>query len=174
MALSLPRLLNKGEYPLCGGTTDGGGAVCAFYFRGKVANVAAHLTNKKKKQIIADRIEGMSLRKIADKHGCSEYAVRQAIKNDPDFAAKIAKKKEQNTKEMLEYFTEQKGKAQQLLSSIIEALSDPDKLARANVRDLATAYGIIADKFLQTAPRESDELLQKAKEILGAYDGAIK
>ena len=174
MALSLPRLLNKGEYPLRGGTTDGGGAVCAFYFRGKVANVAARLTDKQKKKIIAEYVSGQSMRALARKYNIAPSTIKRVIDRDPKTKQEATDKKRQNTKEMLEYFTEQKGKAQQLLSSIIEALSDPDKLARANVRDLATAYGIIADKFLQTAPRESDELLQKAKEILGAYDGAIK
>jgi hypothetical protein len=75
---------------------------------------------------------------------------------------------------MLEYMDGQKGKAQELLTRIIEALGNPEKLARANVRDLATAYGIIADKFIQTSPKANDEALRKAAEILGGINAVIK
>ena len=136
--------------------------------------MAARVTGKKRKQIIADRIEGMSIRKLAEKYGVSRYAVELAIKSDPEFSQKMTQKKEQDTLEMLEYMDRQKTNAQKLLSAIIEALNDPEKLARANVRDLATAYGIIADKFIQASPKNGDEILQKAREILGGIDGVIK
>ena len=116
----------------------------------------------------------MSLRKIAEKHGVSIYAVRCAIKYDPKIEQKITDKKEANTLEMLAYLDAQKGKAQELLSKILEALGDPDKLARSNVRDLATAYGIIADKFIQTAPTGGDDVLARARKMLGQVDGVIK
>lgn len=151
-----------------------GGGCRLFYFHREVVTVASRLTGKKRKQIIADRVEGMSFRKIAAKYGISDYAVRKIVKSDPGFTQKIAQKKEQDTLEMLEYMDQQKTSAQKLLSAIIEALNDPEKLARANVRDLATAYGIIADKFIQAAPKNGDEILQKAREILGGVDGVIK
>ena len=116
----------------------------------------------------------MSIRKLAEKYGVSRYAVELAIKSDPEFSQKMTQKKEQDTLEMLEYMDRQKTNAQKLLSAIIEALNDPEKLARANVRDLATAYGIIADKFIQASPKNGDEILQKAREILGGIDGVIK
>ena len=157
----------------CMGKQAGGGCRL-FYFHREVVTVASRLTGKKRKQIIADHIEGMSIRKLAEKYGVSRYAVECAIKSDPDFRQKMTQKKEQDTLEMLEYMNQQKTKAQKLLDAIIEALNDPEKLARANVRDLATAYGIIADKFIQAAPKNGDEILQKAREILGGIDGVIK
>ena len=132
------------------------------------------LTDKQKKQIIADRIEGMSLRALAAKYGVSTYAVRCAIKSDAEITQKITQKKEQNTLDMLQYMESQKSSIQKLLTDMIEAMHDPYKLAKANVRDLATAYGIIYDKIMQSSPKASDELLQNARDILGEIDGVIR
>ena len=132
------------------------------------------LTDKQKKQIIADRVEGLSIRKIAEKNGVSTYAVLKAIEAEPDFKQKITEKKEQNTLDMLQYMDCQKPKIQSLLANIIEALNDPEKLKRANVRDLATAYGIIYDKITASAPKTNDELLNKAREVLGGVHGVIE
>lgn len=134
----------------------------------------AKLSDKDKKRIVMDRVNGHSLRKIAEKYHVSDTTVRRVLKGDPKTSEKVAAKKEANTMEMLQYMDAQKGKAQELLSKIINALGEPDKLARANVRDLATAYGIIADKFIQTAPAGGDDVLARAKEILGGIDGVIK
>lgn len=136
--------------------------------------MAAHLTDKQKKKIIADRANGLSLRQLAAKYGTSRTTVQRVIAKDPATCQMVTAKKEQNTQEMLEYMDGQKGKAQELLTRIIEALGDPEKLKRANVRDLATAYGIIADKFIQTSPKANDEALRKAAEILGGINAVIK
>lgn len=134
----------------------------------------AKLSDKQRKQIIAERVSGQRYKQIAIKFHVSETTVRNVCHKDPKTAERCASKKEANTLEMLAYMDSQKGKAQELLSKIIEALGDPEKLARANVRDLATAYGIIADKFIQTAPNTGDDLLLRAKAILGEVDGVIK
>lgn len=132
------------------------------------------LSDKDKKKIVVERVNGAKLQQIARKYHVSETTIRRVLKGDPKTAEKVESKKEANTLEMLQYMDAQKGKAQELLSKILEALGDPDKLARANVRDLATAYGIIADKFIQTAPTGGDDVLARAREMLGGIDGVIK
>ena len=134
----------------------------------------AALSDKTKKAIIAAKVEGIPVRKIAELYHVSPTTVQSVVKASPEIKARAEKKKEQNTLEMLAYMDVQKGKAQRLLTAILEALSDPEKLARANIRDLATAYGIITDKFIQAAPHTDDATLVKAREILGGIDGAIK
>lgn len=136
--------------------------------------MAARLTDKQKKQIISERIKGASLGDLAKKYHVAKSTIARTCNRDPETVRKATAKKEQNTQEMLEYMDGQKGKAQELLTRIIEALGDPEKLARANVRDLATAYGIIADKFIQTSPKANDEALRKAAEILGGINAVIK
>lgn len=132
------------------------------------------LSDKDRKRIIADRASGMIYRQMAERYHVSITTIKRVCNGDPETAKKVKAKKEANTLEMLAYMDAQKGKAQELLSKILEALGDPDKLARANVRDLATAYGIIADKFIQTAPTGGDDVLARAREMLGGIDGVIK
>ena len=136
--------------------------------------MAARLTDKQKKQIIADRVKGASLGDLAKKYHVAKSTILRVVNRDPETERRATAKKEQNTLDMLAYMDAEKGRAQKLLSQIIEALGDPEKLARANVRDLATAYGIIADKFIGAAPSSSADALRRAREILGAIDGVIK
>ena len=96
------------------------------------------------------------------------------MNGSPDSVQMCTQKKEENTLDMLKYMESQKGNAQNLLTNMILAMSDPAKLEKANVRDLATAFGIIFDKFTQASPRATDELLNRAREILGGINGAIK
>lgn len=133
-----------------------------------------HLTDRQKKAIITDRVNGMTFRAIAKKYGISATSVQRIIRADPETARKVTEKNEQNTQDMLDYLDVQKGKAQALLTAIIEALNDPEKLARANVRDLATAYGIIVDKFTLSKQKPEEDALRKAKELLGEVDGVIR
>lgn len=132
------------------------------------------LTPKQKKRIIADHVDGISNVQIAKKFGVSETTIRRVLKSDPETAKLVEEKKQQNTLDMLAYMDGQKGYAQEVLRNILEALNDPEKLKRANVRDLSTAYGIIVDKFCGAAPKQNDELLSKAKEILNGVASVIE
>lgn len=118
-------------------------------------NVAAKLTDKKRKQIIADRANGMTERQIAAKYGVSQTTVHNTLKADPTTVQIVSDKKQQNTLDMLEFLNLQKGQAQETVKNILEAINDPDKLARTNPRDLATALGIIIDKFLNNTPQRA-------------------
>ena len=75
---------------------------------------------------------------------------------------------------MLAYMDARKKTAQDLMDQIMEAMTRPDKLALASERELATAFGILADKFIHMSPRADDETLRRAAEILGGVDGVIK
>ena len=132
------------------------------------------LTDRQKKQMIVDRTEGMTFRDIGKKYGVSDTSVRRVCNSNPEMSRMVADKKEQNTLDMLAYMEGQKPKIQSLLANIVEALNDPEKLKRANVRDLATAYGIIYDKITASAPKTNDELLNKAREVLGGVHGVIE
>lgn len=132
------------------------------------------LTDRQKKQMIVDRVEGMTFPRIAEKYGVSTTTAQRVIKGDQETAKRVQEKKEQNTLDMLQFMEEQKPKIQQLLANILEAMNDPVKLARTNPRDLATAYGIIFDKITASAPKTNDEYLQKARDILGNIHGVIE
>lgn len=115
----------------------------------------AKLSDKDRKQMIAERANGKSYKQIADNHHVSETTARNVCKGDPKTAELCAAKKEANTLDMLEFLNLQKGQAQETVKNILEAINDPDKLARTNPRDLATALGIIIDKFLNNTPQRA-------------------
>lgn len=122
--------------------------------------MGAHLTDRQKKKIIADRIEGMSLRRIAAKYGVTEYAVRKTIKDNPDIAQKIAKKKEQNTLDMIEFLDSQKTSAQEFVLLAMQYLKDPEKLNKAGAQALATAMGIVIDKFMPVEKKQETDAVK--------------
>lgn len=128
--------------------------------------MGARLTPKKKKQIIADRVEGLSIRKIAEKHGVSRYAVECAIKSDPDFSRKMTQKKEQTELDIFAYMDSRKAKAQQIIDIAFDKLTDPERWEKSSPQSIATALGIIIDKYTglaqmqQASGGQRNELLQ--------------
>ncbi len=119
--------------------------------------MGAHLSDRTKKKIIADRLDGMSYRRLAEKYKVSRYAIELAIKSDPDFSQKMIEKKEQNSKDMIEFLDEQKLSAQEFILLAMEKLKDPDKLEKTGIQSIATAMGIIIDKFMPTQKQDKSE-----------------
>jgi hypothetical protein len=108
---------------------------------------AARISDRKRKKIILDKVEGLSYRAVAKKHGVSEYAVRKIVASDPEFAQKLAREKARNARAMVEYLDEQRGAAQEIIGKMLSAMTSEDKLAESGIRDIATAMGILIDKF---------------------------
>ena len=108
---------------------------------------AARISDRKRKKIILDKVEGLSYRAVAKKNGVSEYAVRKIVTSDPEFEQKIAREKARNARAMVEYLDEQRGAAQEIIGKMLSAMTSEDKLAESGIRDIATAMGILIDKF---------------------------
>lgn len=122
-----------------------------------------HLSDKEKKKIIARYIELQNYRACSREFGIGESTIRKIVKSNPDITSKCAKKREQNSKEMIEFLDTEKGRAQELLVSIMNEMGNRSKLERAGIKDLATAFGIIVDKFVMLSPQQTErgnELLQ--------------
>lgn len=123
------------------------------------------LSDKVHKQIIARYAECNNMSKVAREFGVSVMTVKRHLEKDKESLDIVNRKKEQNTLDMLAYFDSRKANAQDLLDRIMEAMSDPEKVMRANYRDLATAYGIIADKFTQITPEQNTKANVLLEEI---------
>lgn len=113
------------------------------------------LTDKQKKKIIADFVENNNYSETARINGVSEYTVRKLCKdnNNKEIKEKIEQKKVENTKSMLEMITETNNKRLQVISKLVNAIDDKaEKIdAFTNVKDLASAYGIMIDKEFKFA-----------------------
>ena len=126
----------------------------------------AKLTDKQKKRIIADRVNGMSFRKLAEKYHVSTTTIQKVLNNNKEVAQKITHKKEQNTLDMLSFLDAQKGEAQDFIKLAMKYLQDDKKLERTGVQAIATAMGIVIDKFIQNVPQtqQSNNLLQEIRD----------
>ena len=113
------------------------------------------LTDAQKKKIIADFVETNNYSETARMNNVSEYTVRKLCKDDDnkEIKEKIEQKKVENTKSMLEMITETNNKRLQVISKLVNAIDDKaEKIdAFTNVKDLASAYGIMIDKEFKFA-----------------------
>lgn len=134
--------------------------------------MAARLTDEQKKRIIADYVESGSYRSVARKHGISATTVKRICDRESETLQKATQKKEQNTLDMLEYMDSRKEQAQGVIDDYLRALADPNKIASAKLSEVATALGIVVDKFTKTTPT-GENALSKLDEVLKEIGGVI-
>lgn len=116
-----------------------------------MSKVRTKLTDKKKKLIIADYIECGNYSEVARKHKVSDTTVRKLVKSDKNCLEKIEQKKEENTQDVLEYMDTLKDRKKKIVEKLLKAIEDKaDNLdSFTNIKDVASAYGIIIDKELK-------------------------
>ena len=140
--------------------------------------MAKRLTDKKKKEIIAYYIECQNLRETARKYNVSPDTVKRLTKENKDIEQNLSQKKEENTKSVLKELDNTKEKRINLLNKMIDKMEEKvDNVDMfTNVKDLATAYGIIVDKdmkFLELTKdkEEREEKIVKipAKDMSSAF-----
>lgn len=109
--------------------------------------MAARLTDRKKKKIIADYMELGSYRATAKKNGVSDDSVRRVVEKCGDFQQKLEQKKEENTADILAYMESKRDIVCKILGKGLDALNSPDKLAEASPAQITTALGTLIDKW---------------------------
>lgn len=133
--------------------------------------MAARLTDKQKKKIVADYLGLGSYNAVAKKNGVSNHTVKRIVLETPEISKKVQQKKEQNTADILSHMESQKDEVIKVLDEYLAAMRDPAKIKRAGVVQLATALGIVIDKYTMTAKNE--QALQKLDEIMDKIGGVI-
>lgn len=132
------------------------------------------LTDKQKKKIIADYIENNNYSETARMNNVSVNTVKSiVIKNDDEVAKKCKQKKEKNTQSTLDYMQTQHKTKKRILDKLLKAIehkADNVDDMFTNIRDLATAYGILLDKELKVLELKKNssntEELKKVEELL--------
>ena len=111
----------------------------------------AKLTDIEKQKIVADYVETQNYSETGRMNNVSDKTVKRVIDSVPDVVEKVELKKEENTKDILEYmdkiYDKQKSIIDLSLSALEEKLKNPDMFT--NVKDIATVYGVIFDKALK-------------------------
>lgn len=131
--------------------------------------MAARLTDKKKKKIIADYLETESYNATAKKNGVCGQTVRRVVEESQGFTENLRQKKEQNTADILAYM---ESKRQEVCGIIDIGLSVlPDKIRGARTAsEVTTALGTLIDKFTANGrgigdTREKDPLSKSLEEM---------
>lgn len=133
--------------------------------------MAARLTDKRKKEIIADYTESGSYRATGRKFGVAGNTVKYIVERDSDFAQKIAQKKEENSADILAYMDTKKDVVCAIIGDYLEALRDPEKIEKATTVQLSTTLGTLIDKFTMVSKALTDngepDALSKSLEDMG-------
>ena len=104
------------------------------------------LTDKERKKIVADYVTTGNLSEAARINGVSRTTVRKIVQQEGEVAEKIREKSEENTAEILEELGKQAPKVARFCEVSLDRLIELAPRTN-NVRDLATAMGIMIDKY---------------------------
>ena len=131
--------------------------------------MAARLTDKRKKKIIADYLELGSYNAAAEKNGVCGHTVKRLVSECPEISEKLEQKKKENTADILAYM---EGKRKAVCEIIEVGLSVlPDKIIAAkSASEVTTALGTLIDKWtaISGGPVDSakeDELSKSLREM---------
>ena len=132
--------------------------------------MAARLTDRQKKKILADYLETQSVNAAAKKNKVSWDAANKVLKEAGEVEKKLEQKKDQNTADILAYMESQRDIVCQIIGKGLAVLNDPEKLAEATPSQITTAMGTLIDKWAMIggSPAETvreDALSQSLKEM---------
>ena len=119
--------------------------------------MAARLTDRQKKKILADYLETQSVNAAAKKNKVSWDAANKVLKEAGEVEKKLEQKKDQNTADILAYMESQRDIICQIIGKGLAVLNDPEKLAEATPSQITTALGTLIDKWTQVQGMGADE-----------------
>lgn len=121
----------------------------------------AKFNDKDKKQILADYVNCQNYSEVARKWNTSKQTIIRIVGSfgQSEVEQKITQKREENTQTTIEYMQTQHETKKRILDKILKAIeSKAENIDMfTNIKDLATAYGIILDKELKVLELTKDK-----------------
>lgn len=109
--------------------------------------MAARLTDKQKKKIVADYLDTQSVNATAKRNGISWKTAKLVIDQDEELTKKLEQKKKENTVDILEYMESKRNEVKSIIDATLQVL--PDKIRRSKTAtDATTSMAIVIDKFV--------------------------
>lgn len=118
--------------------------------------MAARLTDRQKKKILADYVQMNNYCATAKINGVSATTVKNLVRANADIVEKCEQKKEENTADVMEYMNDHKDLVCAFIGKGLEMLNDPEKLAAANLSQITTAMGTLIDKWAMVQEKAGD------------------
>lgn len=117
--------------------------------------MAARLTDKQKKKIVADYLELGSYRATAKKNKVADGTVKRIVLECSDIEQKVAQKKDENTTDILAYMESRRQTVCDIIEVGLQEL--PEKLQNAKTAtEITTALGTLIDKWALKAPQQKN------------------
>lgn len=141
------------------------------------------LTDKQKKKIIADYVDNGNMSETARMNNVNVSTVKRLIDSgyDKDMQEKARLKKEENTKDILEYMDSIAEEQKEVIKLSMKALKEKLKKVDAftSVKDIVTVYGVIYDKAIKSQElkirqAESNYKQSSSKEVLDKLDNLLE
>ena len=108
--------------------------------------MAARLTDKQKKKIVADFVMMRNYSAVARLNGVSDKTVKSYVENDPEFLEISEQKNEESTQDVLAYMERQRDAVCEIIGVGLEVL--PEKIRGAkSASEITTALGTLIDKW---------------------------
>lgn len=113
--------------------------------------MAARLTDRKKKKIIADYVQLGSYNATAKANGVSLNTVKKIVQGNAEIAEMCNRKKDENTADILAYMESKRNAVCDIIEVGLAVL--PDKIQTAkSASEVTTALGTLIDKFTALYP----------------------
>ena len=119
--------------------------------------MAARLTDKQKKKIIADYVQLGSYNAVSKINGVSATTVKNIVLKSSDIVGKCEQKKEQNTADILDYMDRQREDVCKVLGICLGELKKPERYAKTPPPQIATTMAILIDKYTGFCGGPKDE-----------------
>lgn len=128
--------------------------------------MAARLTDRQKKKILADYVQTNNYCATAKLNGVSANTVKKIVQTNADIAEKLIRKKEENTADVLTYLESQRDVVCQIIGNGLAVLNDPAKLAEATPSQITTAIGTLIDKWTLLQEKTANDDSEKVRVII--------
>ena len=137
--------------------------------------MAARLTDKQKKKIVADYVQLGSYNSVAKIHGVADSTVKRAVLACPDMQKKAEQKKEENTADILDYMESQRDDVCKVLGICLSELKKAERYEKTPPQQIATTMAILIDKYTAFGggPKdetEEDSLSRSLRELGGGLE----
>lgn len=129
-------------------------------------NMAARLTDRQKKKILADYVQTNNYCATAKLNGVSANTVKKIVQTNADIAEKLIRKKEENTADVLTYMESQRDVVCQIIGKGLAVLNDPAKLAEATPSQITTAIGTLIDKWTLLQEKTANDDSERVRVII--------
>lgn len=128
--------------------------------------MAARLTDRQKKKILADYVQTNNYCATAKINGVSATTVKNIVLANSDIVEKCEQKKEENTADVLAYMESQRDVVCQIIGKGLAVLNDPAKLAEATPSQITTAIGTLIDKWTLLQEKTANDDSERVRVII--------